>query len=134
MSQNSRVQHTLMAYLRHELCTPIHAMMGYSAMLLEDLQAGQQTNLIADLHKIHDCSKQLSTLVNAILDPAQLELSQIDGDLNRFGSTLRMELITPLSTIVGYCEMLLEEAPAETIADLDKITISSIWLNNNCRR
>jgi CheY-like chemotaxis protein len=125
MSQNSRVEHTLMAYLRHELCTPITAMMGYSAMLLEDLQARSQTNLIADLHKIHDCSKQLLTLVNAILDPAQLELSQIDGDLNRFGSTLRMELITPISTIVGYCEMLLEEAPAEAIADLDKINTAA---------
>ena len=125
MSQNSRVQHTLMAYLRHELCTPINAMMGYGTMLLEDLQARSQTNLIADVRKIYDCSKQLLTLVNAILDPAQLELSQIDGDLNRFGSTLRMELITPLSTIVGYCEMLLEEAPAEAIADLDKINTAA---------
>jgi MinD-like ATPase involved in chromosome partitioning or flagellar assembly/CheY-like chemotaxis protein len=125
MSQNSRVQQTLMAYLRHELCTPINAMMGYTAMLLEDLQTQPQTNLLADLHKIHDCSKQLLTLVNAILDPAQLELSQIDGDLSRFGSTLRMELITPISTIVGYCEMLLEEAPAESIADLDKINTAA---------
>ena len=121
MPQNGRVQHTLLAYLRHELCTPINAMMGYSAMLLEDLRVEAQTNLIADLHKIHDCSKQLSTLVNTILDSAQLELSQIDGDLHRFGSTLRMELRTPLSTIVGYCKMLLEKAPAEGIADLHKI-------------
>lgn len=125
MLQNGRVQHTLLAYLRHELCTPINAMMGYSAMLLEDLQAEAQTNLIADLHKIHDCSKQLLTLVNAILDPAQLELSQIDGDLSRFGSTLRMELIVPLSSIVGYCEMLLEDAPAEAIADLDQINTAA---------
>jgi MinD-like ATPase involved in chromosome partitioning or flagellar assembly/DNA-binding response OmpR family regulator len=125
MSQNSRVQHTLMAYLRHELCTPITAMMGYSDMLLEELQDRPQTNLIADLHKIHDCSRQLLTLVNAILDPAQLELSQIDGDLSRFGSTLRMELLTPLSTIVGYCEMLLEEAPADAISDLDKINTAA---------
>ncbi len=127
MRQNGRVQHTLLAYLRHELCTPINAMMGYSAMLLEDLQAEEeaQTNLIADLDKIHDCSKQLLTLVNAILDPAQLEISQIDGDLSRFGSTLRMELIAPLSSIVGYCEMLLEEAPAEAISDLDKINTAA---------
>jgi carbonic anhydrase len=30
MSQNNRVQHTLMSYLRYEICTPINAMMGYS--------------------------------------------------------------------------------------------------------
>ena len=120
MIQNSRVEHTLIAYLRRELCTPINTMIGYGAMLIEDVQAEAQTNLIADLHKIHNCSKQLSTLVNALLDLAQLELSQIDGDLSRFGSTLRMEILTPLSTIVGYCKMLLEKAPA-AVADLDKI-------------
>ena len=88
-----------MAYLRHELCTPINAMMGYSNLLLEELHTQPETPLTADLQKIHACSKQLLTLVNAILDPAQLEMSQIDGGLDRFGSTLRMELITPLSTI-----------------------------------
>ena len=129
MSQNSRVDRTLIAYLRRELCTPINAMMGYSAMLLE-VQAEAQTNLIADLHKIHDCSQQLSTLVNALLDSAQLELSQIDGDLHRFGSTLRMEILTPLSTIVGYCKMLLEKAPAEAVADLDKINTAARQLLN----
>ena len=129
MSQNSRVDRTLIAYLRRELCTPINAMMGYSAMLLE-VQAEAQTNLIADLHKIHDCSKQLSTLVNAILDSAQLEPSQIDGDLHRFGSTLRMEILTPLSTIVGYCKMLLEKAPAEARSDLDNINTAARQLLN----
>ena len=129
MSQNSRVDRTLIAYLRRELCTPINAMMGYSAMLLE-VQAEAQTNLIADLHKIHDCSQQLSTLVNALLDSAQLELSQIDGDLHRFGSTLRMEILTPLSTIVGYCKMLLEKAPAEARSDLDNINTAARQLLN----
>jgi carbonic anhydrase len=130
MIQNSRVEHTLIAYLRHELCTPINTMMGYSAMLLEDVHKEPQTNLIADLHKIHDCSKQLSTLVNALLDSAQLELSQIDGDLHRFGSTLRMEILTPLSTIVGYCKMLLEKAPSKGIADLDKIDTAARQMLN----
>jgi MinD-like ATPase involved in chromosome partitioning or flagellar assembly/CheY-like chemotaxis protein len=125
MSQHDRIQHTLMAYLRHELCTPINAMMGYSTILLEDLQTQPDTTLTADLHKIHACSRQLLTLVNAILDPAQLEMSQIDGDLSHFGSTLRMELIAPLSSIFGYCEMLLEEAPPESIADLDKINTAA---------
>jgi MinD-like ATPase involved in chromosome partitioning or flagellar assembly/DNA-binding response OmpR family regulator len=119
--KTSQVQHTLMAYLRHELCTPIDAMMGYSTMLLEELQTQPESILVADLHKIHTCSQQLLTLVSTILDPVQLEMSQIDGELSRFGAELRMELLTPISTIVGYCEMLLEEAPAELIPDLDKI-------------
>jgi MinD-like ATPase involved in chromosome partitioning or flagellar assembly/DNA-binding response OmpR family regulator len=125
MSQHRQVQDPLIAYIRHELCTPINAMIGYSAMLLFELQTEPESNLIADLQKIYSCSQQLSTLVAATLDPVQLELSQIEGDLSRFGAELRLELITPLSTIVGYCEMLLEEAPADLIPDLDLINASA---------
>jgi MinD-like ATPase involved in chromosome partitioning or flagellar assembly/DNA-binding response OmpR family regulator len=125
MLQNSQVQRALLSYLRHELCTPINAMIGYSEILLEVLQTQPTSSLLDDLQKIHACSKQLLALVTAILDPAQLEMSQIDGDLSNFGSTLRMELLTPLSTIIGYCEMSLEEAPAELISDLDKLNASA---------
>lgn len=125
MLQNSQVRHTLLAYLRHELCTPINGMIGYSDLLLEDLQTQPDATLLADVQKIRGCAQQLLTLVSVILDPEQLEMSQIDGDLSGFGSTLRMELITPLSTIIGYCEMLLEEAPADLISDLDKLNASA---------
>jgi MinD-like ATPase involved in chromosome partitioning or flagellar assembly/DNA-binding response OmpR family regulator len=123
--QTTQVQHTLQAYLRHELCTPINATIGYSALLLEKLRHQPDTTLFTDLQKIHDCSQELLILVTTILDPVQLELSQIEGDLGRFGAELRRALLTPLSTIIGYCEMLLEEAPAELIGDLDKINASA---------
>jgi MinD-like ATPase involved in chromosome partitioning or flagellar assembly/DNA-binding response OmpR family regulator len=125
MLQNGEVQRSLLTYLRHELCTPINGMIGYSELLLEELQAQPESSLFEDLQKIYGCSKQLLTLVTAILDPVQLEMSQIDGDLSSFGSTLRTELLTPLSTIIGYCEMSLEEAPARLIPDLDKLNASA---------
>jgi len=68
------------------------------------------------------CSQQF--LVSTILDPKQ-SLNQIEGELNGFSSTLRVELLTPLSTIIGYCEMLLEEAPAALIPDLDSLNASA---------
>ncbi len=119
MLQHDPVHQALLAYLRHELCTPINGMIGYSELLLEALQP--PSSLSEDLQKIHECSQELLTLVAVTLDPAQLEASQIDGDLSGFSATLRMELLTPLSTIIGYCEMLLEEAPADLISDLDKL-------------
>ena len=130
MLQNSQVHHRLLAYLRHELCTPINGMIGYSELLLEELRTQPESTLsratlFGDLQKIHGCSRQLLTLVTAILDPMQLEMSQIDGDLSGFSTTLRMELLTPLSPIIGYCEMLLEDAPAELIPDLDKLNASA---------
>ncbi|MGC1305920.1 MAG: response regulator [Phormidesmis sp.] len=130
MLQNSPTYDTLLAYLRHELCTPINGMIGYSDLLLEelqreDLQRQLSPTILEDLQKIRGCSQQLLTLVAVILDRDQLEMSQIDGDLSGFGATLRMELLTPLSTIIGYCEMLLEEAPADLISDIDKLNSSA---------
>ncbi|MBW4550605.1 MAG: response regulator [Aphanocapsa sp. GSE-SYN-MK-11-07L] len=125
MLQNGEIQRSLLAYLRHELCTPINGMIGYSELLLEELQAQPESSLYEDLQKIQGCSQQLLRLVSVILDPVQLEMSQIEGDLSGFGSTLRMELLTPLSTIIGYCEMSLEEAPARLIPDLDRLNASA---------
>lgn len=125
MPQTTPDQHTLLTYLRHELCTPISGMIGYSDLILEELQEQPSSTLFEDLQKIRGCSQQLLTLVTVILDPDQLEMSQIDGELDSFGATLRMELLTPLSTIIGYCEMLLEEAPAELIPDIDKLNGSA---------
>ncbi|MGB7488028.1 MAG: response regulator, partial [Phormidesmis sp.] len=125
MSKERSAHRKLLAYLRHELCAPINGMLGYSDLLLEDLAAQPASTWFQDLQKIRCCSEELLTLVAAILDPEKLEGSQIQGDLSQFGATLRMELITPLSTVIGYCEMMLEEAPAALISDIDKLNKSA---------
>jgi MinD-like ATPase involved in chromosome partitioning or flagellar assembly/DNA-binding response OmpR family regulator len=115
------LQQALLSHLRHELCTPINAIVGYSEILLDELKFQPDSQLVYDLEKIYSCGNQLLALINANLDPARLEASQLDRDLNRFGSTLRLELLTPLSTVIGYCEMLLEEASDDLIPDLERI-------------
>ncbi|HSM82588.1 MAG TPA: response regulator [Nodosilinea sp.] len=119
--QDSRIQRALLSHLRHELCTPMNAIIGYSEMLLDQLSGTANDALLGDLHKIYTCGTQLLSLTNVILDPTQMEVGQAPRDLNAFGATIRLEMLTPLSTVIGYCEMLLEEAPAEVIPDLDRI-------------
>ena len=130
MSKDRLAHRKLLAYLRHELCAPINGMIGYSDLLLEDLETQPGSSWFQDLQKIRGCSEELLALVAVILDPDKLEGSQVQGDLSEFGSTLRMELITPLSTVIGYCEMLLEEAPAALISDIDKLNRSAQQLLN----
>jgi PAS domain S-box-containing protein len=121
LPQDSRIQRALLSHLRHELCTPMNAIIGYSEMLLDELKSQPNSDLGHDLQKIHACGNQLLTLANAILDPARLEVSQLDQNLDSFSSSIRVELLTPLSTVIGYCEMLLEEAPDELGPDLERI-------------
>jgi CheY-like chemotaxis protein len=107
--QNSQANRVLLASIRHELRTPINAILGYSEMLLEDAEDQGQVAAIPDLQRIHAAGTELLGLVNDILDPARIEAGSLDIDLEEVGANLRYSMLTPISAIVGYSEMLLEE-------------------------
>jgi DNA-binding response OmpR family regulator len=92
------------------LRTPLGAVIGYSEMLLDDATDQGQENVIPDLQKIHAAGNDLLTHLNAILDPATIDAGKLNGDLESVGATLRHDLRTPITTVIGYCEMLLEDA------------------------
>ena len=115
---DDRTRRVLLANVRHELRTPLNAVIGYSEMLLEDFEDQGSESLRSDLEKIHSAGSQLLALVNDVLDPAKVEA----GDPNL---DLRHDLRTPINSIIGYSEMLQEEAEAlnltDVIPDLQKI-------------
>jgi len=125
---DDRVQRLLLSHLRHELCTPINAIIGYSEILLDETKDPSigvdpkfHETLSQDLQKIYAAGIQLLDSARAVLDPARLEANPIAQDINTFSSTVRLELLTPLSTVIGYCEMLREDASAAIAADLERI-------------
>jgi len=125
-SNDVRAQRAILANLRHELRTPLNAIIGYSEMLIEDDQADLSPNLT----KVHAAGNQLLTLVNDILDPAGIEIGQLELDLEALGAQLRHELHTPLNAVIGYSEMLLEDAQdlglKALIGDLQRIHAAAL--------
>jgi CheY-like chemotaxis protein len=115
---DDRTRRVLLANVRHELRTPLNAVIGYSEMLLEDFEDQGSESLRSDLEKIHSAGGQLLALVNDALDPAKVEAGDPDLDL-------RHDLRTPINSIIGYSEMLQEEAETlnrtDIIPDLQKI-------------
>jgi len=115
---DDRTRRVLLANVRHELRTPLNALIGYTEMLLEDFEDQGSESLRSDLEKIHAAGGQLLALVNDALDPAKVEAGDPDLDL-------RHDLRTPINSIIGYSEMLQEEAEAlnhtDIIPDLQKI-------------
>jgi signal transduction histidine kinase len=66
----------------------------------------------------------LSVFIHQLfIDRLVVEIQQQEIDL--LAPALRLELVTPLSTIIGYCEILLEEAPTDLIPDLEQIYTSA---------
>jgi adenylate cyclase len=121
----SLAQKAFLAHLRHKLRTPINAMIGYSEMLLEEAADRDESDFIPDLQRMHTASHQLLARVNDILDPTRLEAGQLALDSETADANLHHQLRTPLNAMLGYCEMLLEDAadrgPADLIPDLRKI-------------
>ncbi|MBF0099979.1 MAG: response regulator [Desulfobacterales bacterium] len=92
------------AYMRHELRTPINAIIGYSEMLLEDTseRGDEASDLRSDLEKICHTGRELLDLVN--------DTTQKEFDFKSFGTNFRHAIRTMINTIVGYTEMLLEDS------------------------
>jgi adenylate cyclase len=108
-----RVRRASLAHLRHELRTPINAIIGYSEMLIEDAEDAGERDFVADLGKVRAAGRQLLSLVDRILHPQRIEAPGADQDLEAFGGELRHELRTPITAVVGYAEMLIEGAREE---------------------
>jgi CheY-like chemotaxis protein/class 3 adenylate cyclase len=126
--QEARVWSAFRAHLRHELRTPLNAIIGYSEMLLEDagsLDEPRAAELLSDLGNIHAAGMRMLLLINDLLDPAASPMDGPGLSPERITPQIRYELRTPLNHIIGYCEMLLEDAASaglETfVPELQKI-------------
>ncbi len=74
----SRSKSLFLANMSHELRTPLNAIIGYSEMMMEEVEeAGDQQHL-NDLAKIHSSGRHLLTLINDILDLTKIEAGKMD--------------------------------------------------------
>src|SRR5262245_46712234 len=111
--------------IRHDLRTPINHILGYCEMLQEDEQLPEE--FAADLGKIHAGGKQLLALIAEYFDEETFATKR--GDVQRLCHDLR----TPVNQIIGYSEMLQDDAAAlgrkKYIPDLQKIRdAAASWL------
>jgi signal transduction histidine kinase len=70
-----------LAKMSHELRTPLNAIIGYSQILLEDVEIEGDSAGVADLTKIHMAGQHLLKLVNEILDLSKIEAGKMELDL-----------------------------------------------------
>ncbi|CAN5713345.1 adenylate/guanylate cyclase domain-containing protein [soil metagenome] len=109
-----RVRRAALAHVRHELKTPIGAIIGYSEMLLEDISAS--TPAAADLRSIRQAGHELLDLVENILDA-----DRSGGEARAVASyseRIRAALRDPITAVIGYAELLLEAGEADGAAQL----------------
>ena len=105
--------------LKHDLRTPLNHIIGYCELLIEESGERGLQGLVPDLQRIHNAGKRLLGVVNDLFDPAKSSGLQNDRSL------IHHEVRTPLNQIIGYAEMLQEEAQdrgdSKLLGDLRKI-------------
>lgn len=106
--------------LRHDARTLLNHILGYSELLLDELaEAPDAAILRGDLDRLHVGARELLRLVDQNLEPANLAVTSAE----QLGHAFR----TPLNAVLGYSELLREEAagaPPAVLADLDKILVA----------
>jgi len=120
-----RIQQSFLSHLRHEMRTPLNAIIGYSEMLREDAEDLHKKVFIPDLQGIQSAAEQMLRQLNDILDPSKIQARPKDFEPESLEVKLRDELRTSLNAIIGCSGMLLEKAKdqgqEEFILDLQKI-------------
>ncbi len=105
-----RLPHLLAVFARAEFKAPVEAIIGLIHLLAEDCGPVTGEGLWQDVEKLKTAALRLEAIVSGLLDPAT-SLQQLAGQAPEgFSSVLRHELRTPITAILGYGELLAEEA------------------------
>ncbi|MBI3416959.1 MAG: PAS domain-containing protein, partial [Verrucomicrobia bacterium] len=73
-----------LANMSHELRTPLNAIIGYSEMVVEELEDMGDTALTPDVQKIHSAAKHQLGLINDILDLSKVEAGKMTLHVEEF--------------------------------------------------
>ena len=94
---------TFIANMSHELRTPLSAIIGYSEMMLEEIEdGGDSTSLAADMLKIENNARHLLGLINDVLDLSKVESGKMEIYAEDFDvEPVMRELATTVESLVG---------------------------------
>lgn len=123
MTIDSQSPLSILAHLRHELRTPINAIIGYSEMLLEEVEETNQDRecLGEELEQIRECGVQLLASINTFLNPPSLSHKQLKLQEILTDRELQAKLQEPTQRVISYCQKLIPAVETNFVADLAKI-------------
>jgi class 3 adenylate cyclase/CheY-like chemotaxis protein len=125
-SQDGQLYQGWFSYLRHELRTPVNAILGYSEMIIEDLEVLESRESLEILIDINRFGKRILYLINTLLITDDLDLEAIQGKVQQLPDSIQSELHPPLNALLYSVELLLEKPElADFAGDLDKIRYAS---------
>ena len=105
----SEAKSIFLSNISHELRTPLNAIIGYSEMILEEMDITSESRYLSELKKIHASALHLLSIISKILDVAQIEDGSARLRVEMFSvSELINEVIDAVSSLASANNNLLE--------------------------
>jgi signal transduction histidine kinase len=135
----NQAKSAFLASMSHELRTPMNAIIGYSEMLLEELDDVGRKEFAPDLQKIRAAGKHLLALINDILDLSKIEAGKMALYLEPFEvATVVDEVAATVKPLVerrgNRLEVAVEPACGTMRADLTKVRQALFNLLSNAAK
>jgi signal transduction histidine kinase len=93
----NKTKSQFLASMSHELRTPLNAIIGYSEMLIEEVEELSTDEFSTDLEKILSSAKHLLELINDVLDISKIESGKMKLNLESFEVLPLLESVKSLS-------------------------------------
>ncbi len=122
MSTDSKSHSSVLSHLRHELRTPINAIVGYSEMIIEEIaEIGLEVEYLAELEEIRSYGAELLSLIDTYLNPAISPSNQLDLATIINNPAIKIELAKPTKLVIHNCQQLINSIEQDFVKDLEKI-------------
>ncbi len=122
MTTDSQSQSSILSHLRHELRTPINAIIGYSEMIIEELSdLDLDIEYLSKLEQIRDCGAKLLVSINNFLNPATPPNSQLELEKIITNPELKAELQRPTQLVIDNCQQLKPSIETDFLVDIERI-------------
>ncbi len=137
--QTSRAKSQFLDNISHELRTPLTAIMGYSDLLLDEMQDAAVSDYLYDVQKIRSASHHLLALINDVLDLSKIEAGKMTVYWERTDLDLIMaDVLTTVQPLVDKNHNRLTLAPATPlgllVTDVSKLRQVLINLLSNAAK
>jgi signal transduction histidine kinase/CheY-like chemotaxis protein len=135
----SQAKTDFIAHTSHEIRTPLNAVIGYSEMLLDEIEDAEPVEVKHDLEKINTAAKHLLSLINSVLDLSKIEAGKMELFNEEFDlANLLMEVGATVETLAKKRRNQLELIHAEDLGNMfgDRTKLREILFNllsNACK-
>jgi signal transduction histidine kinase/CheY-like chemotaxis protein len=128
----NRAKSNFLSFMSHELRTPLTSIIGFSEMLIGDLEENAKPEWIDDLRRVHDSGRYLLDLINDILDISKIEAGKMDVHVETFEvAPLVRDLNAVMRPLIERRNnrLLIESAPDIGSMQGDRIKVRQCLLN-----